>query len=88
MDVCLQDPLPNASAHEWLMPYETLTVFVQTLSQLTSCVASHLWWPCNKAAFLKDLVVAFERIVPGVFFAIRSSKPPPERFSQPVVIGR
>ncbi len=38
--------------------------------------------------FLKARVVAFERIVPGVFFAIRSAKPPAEQYAGKVTSER
>ena len=77
------DPLSKEEAWERWIPFATLVEFVQTMSQATQHAQAAFWWPCVKLAFFKSLEVAFERLVPGVAFCVKSRKPLPRLLTTP-----
>ena len=76
-------PLPRNDSWDRWIPFASLVEFVQTMGQATQHPRAAFWWPCNKLAFYKSLEVAFERLVPGVAFCVKSRKPSPQLLTKP-----
>ena len=62
------------------MPYETTTDYITTLREAASGKDSVFRWPSQSILYAKGLCVALDRIVPGVFFAIKNGHKIPPYF--------
>ena len=65
------------------MPYKSTTDYVTTLREAASRREGAFLWPSQSVLYAKGVCVALDRIVPGVFFAIKNGHPiPPDYLEQ------
>ena len=67
-------PMKEADSWDRWIPHPSISEFVQSLTQDTQHPWAAFKWPSAELSFLRAMEVAFERLVPGVEFAVRSAK--------------